>query len=273
MVAQPAPCRCAVVTGANRGLGLALARGLAESGAHVVVTAREGGAASSAVAAALCADGLSAEAYVPPLDVGDLRSVRAFGEFCAAAAVAPDALVNNAAVCEEGWSDAVVRRALRTNALGPFWLARALLPGMRRHGGGRILSVSSGDGELAYLHSALQDDLRAARTAPQLLRVLGRARPPRQRYGAAPAHGPTPAYALSKAALNAGSRILAAEEAGVWVGAVCPGDVRTRMCVDPEARARAVPADAAVPSVLWLLERAAGLPSGRFWRDREEISF
>ena len=91
--------------------------------------------------------------------------------------------------------------------------------------------------------------------------------------GAAPAHGPTPAYALSKAALNAGSRILAAEEAGVWVGAVCPGDVRTRMCVDPEARARAVPADAAVPSVLWLLERAAGLPSGRFWRDREEIQF
>ena len=59
----------------------------------------------------------------------------------------------------------------------------------------------------------------------------------------------------------------------MWVGAVCPGDVRTRMCVDPEARARAVPADAAVPSVLWLLERAAGLPSGRFWRDREEISF
>ena len=115
---------------------------------------------------------------------------------------------------------------------------RALLPGMRRHGGGRILSVSSGDGELAYLHSALQDDLRAARTAPQLLRVLGRARPPRQRYGAAPAHGPPPAYALSKAALNAGSRILAAEEAGVWVGTVCPGDVRTRMCVDPEARAR-----------------------------------
>ena len=79
--------------------------------------------------------------------------------------------------------------------------------------------------------------------------------------------------ALSKAALNAGSRILAAAEDGVWVGAVCPGDVRTRMCVDPEARARAVPADAAVPSVLWLLERAAGLPSGRFWRDREEISF
>ena len=99
MVAQPAPCRCAVVTGANRGLGLAIARGLAESGAHVVVTAREGGTASSAVAAALRADGLSAEAYVPPLDVGDLRSVRAFGEFCAAASVAPDALVNNAAVC------------------------------------------------------------------------------------------------------------------------------------------------------------------------------
>ena len=44
------------------------------------------------------ADGRSAEAYVPPLDGGDWRSVRAFGEFCAAAAVAPDVLVNNGRV-------------------------------------------------------------------------------------------------------------------------------------------------------------------------------
>ena len=194
MVAQPAPCRCAVVTGANRGLGLAIARGLAESGAHVVVTAREGGIASSAVAAATARRRSSRRRRTCR------RWTSAICGACARSAnstrrcsVAPDALVNNAAVCEEGWSDAVVRRALRTARSSPFWLARALLPGMRRHGGGRILSVSSGDGELAYLHSALQDDLRAARTAPQLLRVLGRARGRRaQRYGAAPAHGPRP---------------------------------------------------------------------------------
>ena len=145
MVAQPAPCRCAVVTGANRGLGLAIARGLAESGAHVVVTAREGGRASSAVAAALRADGLSAEAYVPPLDVGDWRSVCAFGEFCAVASVAPDALVNNAGgqfpspaakISHKGW-----QAVIDTNLTGTFLCCREAYEAHFSDRGGSIVNI------------------------------------------------------------------------------------------------------------------------------------
>ena len=65
--------------------------------------------------------------------------------------------------------------------------------------------------------------------AGTLLRLLAAARPPRNAFGDAPAYGAAPAYAVSKAALNALTRVQAAAAPGVWVGAACPGDVLTRM--------------------------------------------
>ncbi len=269
----------AVVTGANRGLGLALAHGLVERGAHVVVTCRRPGAAAD-VAASL---GGTATAYDAPLDVTDPRSVAAFGAF--SDELLPggvDLLFNNAAVCEPGWSTPVVRRAVRTNAVGPLGLLRAVLPGMLRRRRGHVINVSSGDGELAYLHSQLQAELSAASTLPQLWRAVARASPPRDAFGAAAAHGPTPAYALSKAALNAATRITAAQllpepsRSGVLLSAVCPGDVATDMC-DAAARASALAPSDAASDVLWLADAAAAgdgaLPTGRFWRARREIPF
>ena len=64
--------------------------------------------------------------------------------------------------------------------------------------------------------------------AGTLLRLLAAARPPCSAFGDAPAYGASPAYALSKAALNALTRVQAAAAPGVWVGAACPGDVLTR---------------------------------------------
>eukprot|EP00964_Phaeocystis_antarctica_P064371 scaffold38709_cov56-Phaeocystis_antarctica.AAC.2 len=65
--------------------------------------------------------------------------------------------------------------------------------------------------------------------AGTLLRLLAAARPPRNAFGDAPAYGAAPAYAVSKAALNALTRVQAAAAPGVWLGAACPGDVLTRM--------------------------------------------
>lgn len=127
-----------------------------------------------------------------------------------------------------------------------------------------------------------------AAQVPALLRTLVRASPPRNSFNTAPAHGPTPAYSLSKAALNALTRIAAAELprpelCGVLISAVCPGDVSTRMCAAEhgeegnEAPHEILSPQHAARDVVWLAAAganpndAAALPSGRFWRAREEI--
>lgn len=268
----------AVVTGANRGLGFALAERLASIGVCVLLTCRTGGAACNEAVSRLAASGLTGiEAYEAPLDVSDPSSRSTFVEYCTRRG-GVDILVNNAAVCMTGWSPEVVRSTFRTNVIGPTALARDLLPGMLQRRRGYVINISSGDGELVYLQSALQAELRAMPDEAALLRLLARLSPPRDAYGAAPAHGPTPAYSVSKAALNTATRLQEqrlrqSTSGGVWVGAVCPGDVLTRMCTDRDA---ATTAEAAAADVLWLLETqirdgGATLPSGRFWRARAQI--
>ena len=153
------PPRVAVVTGANRGLGLSLAECLAESGTHVVLAARDEQLCTAAATALATAKGVSVEAV--QLDVQCGRSIEAFGAYCEQAFGGVDLLVNNAAVCEAGWSEAVVRRALRTNVLGPRALTRRLLPALRQRPHGQVLHVSSGDGELLYLSPELQRQMAA----------------------------------------------------------------------------------------------------------------
>ena len=284
----------AVVTGASRGLGFAIARRLAEIGhgtsARVILTARSGRDAQSA-ATALHAEGFSCvEPYSASLDVADARSVAAFGRFAADELDGFDLLVNNAAICEPGWDPRVVRSTLRTNVLGPLALTRLALGDMLHRRRGHIVHISSGDGELVYLNPALQEELHAATSEGAVLRTLVRAAPPRDAFGASPAHSLTPAYALSKAALNALTRIAAADlppphVCGVRISAVCPGDVLTRMCTEAEARQHAVAPSMAAFDVTWLAiagldvspeqrgSSRSSLPSGRFWRSRQMIDF
>jgi len=267
------PHRSAVVTGANRGLGFALAHQLALSGFSVLITARDvqNGEAAAATLASL---GVLVEAHCAPLDVSCPSHMVDFASFCEHHS-APDVLINNAAICEPGWSQEVVRRTLATNVIGPLALMRAVLPGMHRRGHGRILNLSSGDGELVFLNSALQAEMRAVHTPRQLVRLLSRVSPPREEFGPSPAHGPTPAYSVSKAALNALTRVIVDQHPtlvhnDVWLGAACPGDVRTRMCSVEPAHA-VTPKDAATDLVR-LLTQQRSQPSGRFWRQRTEIS-
>jgi NAD(P)-dependent dehydrogenase (short-subunit alcohol dehydrogenase family) len=168
------PPRVAVVTGANRGLGLSLAECLAESGTHVVLAARDEQLCTAAATALASAKGVSVEAV--QLDVQCGRSIEVFGAYCERTFGGVDLLVNNAAVCEAGWSEAVVRRALRTNVLGPRALTRRLLPALRQQPHGQVLHVSSGDGELLYLNPELQRQMAAVDSERTLL--CGKAEPP-----------------------------------------------------------------------------------------------
>ena len=182
----------AVVTGANRGIGLEVVRQLAGRGMRAVLTARDG-AKAEAAAAAIDGDVLPAA-----LDVSDRRSVDAFGRW-AARLDRVDVLVNNAAIVYDPWANAttadldVVHEAFETNLFGPWRVTQALLPLLARSANARIVNVSSEGGSLASMGAG------------------------------------SPAYSVSKAALNALTRILAAELRDMRVNAVCPGWTATDM--------------------------------------------
>ncbi|MEU2081820.1 SDR family NAD(P)-dependent oxidoreductase [Streptomyces albus] len=187
--------RTALVTGANRGIGLAVARMLHERGHHVLLAARDAEAARSA------ASGLGTGARGVALDVTEPVTV----EKLAAEAQDVDILVNNAGV-QLDWGErpstvdpALVERTLQINLLGSWRVAAAFLPGMVRRGWGRVVNISSGTGSF----------------------TLGIA-------------GACPAYSVSKTALNALTVMLARETegTGVLVNAINPGLVRTRMRPD-----------------------------------------
>jgi NAD(P)-dependent dehydrogenase (short-subunit alcohol dehydrogenase family) len=210
----------AVITGANRGIGLEVARQLAARGDTAVLTARDPAKAQVA------AERVGARAA--QLDVSDPESVARFAESIAEV----DALVNNAAINYDTRERAttadldLVRETLETNLLGAWRTTQALLPHLNRSEHPRIVNVSSGSGQLSDMG------------------------------------GGTPAYRVSKTALNALTRMLAAELPRARVNSVCPGWVATDM---GGAGGRPVAEGAA--SVMWAIDVPDGGPTGGFFRD------
>jgi NAD(P)-dependent dehydrogenase (short-subunit alcohol dehydrogenase family) len=183
--------RTALVTGANRGIGLELCRQLSEAGLDVVLTARDLERGRRA------ARGLSG-VRVEQLDVADAASVRACADRLAGAGVHVDVLVNNAGTYPTqpffSVSERILADALEVHLMGAFRTCQAFVPAMMRRGYGRVVNVSSGGG-------ALTDNIP----------------------------GPA-AYGIAKAALNALTLVVsAAAGSAVKVNAVCPGWVRTDM--------------------------------------------
>jgi len=231
--------RVAVVTGANRGIGFAVARQLARRGVLVVLTARDP-ARGEAARAMLAAEGLAVSFH--PLDVRDPAQARSLAARLEAEHDRLDILVNSAGILPDPkgarvatLDPAVLREALETNAVGALAVTQALLPLMRRRGYGRIVNLSS---ELGQLES----------------------------MGAG-----TPAYRISKAALNALTRTLAAELSGtnIKVNALSPGWVRTDMGGTSAPRSPEEGADTAV----WLALLPDDGPTGGFFKDRKPIGW
>jgi NAD(P)-dependent dehydrogenase (short-subunit alcohol dehydrogenase family) len=225
----------ALVSGANRGIGREVARQLAAAGHRVLLGARDLGAGEQATRE-LGSEGDRVSAI--ELDVVNPGSVAS-----AAARISDDpgrldVLVNNAAVfgSPAGAGDTDLREAhevLETNLFGAWRLTQALLPLLRSSPHGRIVNVSSGGGQLAEMEG-------------------GRA-----------------AYRVSKTALNALTRVLAADESGsgILVNSLCPGWVRTRMGGESATRSVEEGADTAV----WLATLPDDGPTGGFFRDRRPI--
>jgi len=227
--------RIALVTGANRGIGLEVCRQLAGLGLRVILTARDP-SRGEAAARQLQRDG--GDVAVCPLDVTDPAAVAAAQAFVEERYGRLDVLVNNAAIYPDEdhsvFNEALetFEETLRVNFYGPLLLCRTFAPGMRRRRYGRIVNVSSNAGQLSTMGAG------------------------------------TPAYAISKAALNALTRIVAAEAGGaVKVNAVCPGWVRTEMGGPGAPRSAAEGAD----TIVWLATLPDSGPSGGFFRDRQPI--
>jgi len=267
---MPASSRTALVTGANRGLGLETARQLADHGFDVIVTARDAGAARAAAGAlAAGAPSASVAALPVPLDVGDPAEIAAAAEHLRAAGTGLDVLVNNAGIAMDGFDAEVARRTIEVNFLGPLRVTEALLPIVRS--GGTIVMVSSGMGELGGVDAGL----RARFTDPALTRAalvdLGNEFVADVAAGRHRERGwPSSAYRVSKIALNALVRVWAPELAArrIIINAVCPGWVRTDM--GGRGASRSVEKGAA--SIVWAATRA-GEPTGGFFRDGRRIDW
>ncbi len=149
--------RCALVTGATQGIGLAIAEQLAAAGADLVIHGIEADAQGQAIAAALAhAHGVSA-AYVRA-DLGDADAAAALVDQASRALRAPDILVNNAGIqytCAiEDFPAERWQAILAVNLSAAFFTMRAALPGMRERGWGRIVNIASVHALVASVNKA-----------------------------------------------------------------------------------------------------------------------
>ena len=224
------------MTGANRGIGLEVVRQLAQERLTTVLGSRDldkGEAAASGLGGDL-------DIEARRLDVADPQSVLALASELEADHGRLDVLVNNAAIHYDTGQRAVdadlgiVEEALETNLLGAWRTTQALLPLLRRSGHARVVNVSSESGSLSSMGAG------------------------------------TPAYSVSKAALNALTRVLAAELQSdrILVNSVCPGWVATDMG-GPGGR----PVADGAASVMWAALLPDDGPSGGFFRDGRQLQW
>jgi NAD(P)-dependent dehydrogenase (short-subunit alcohol dehydrogenase family) len=229
--------RVALVTGANRGIGFEISRQLGQRG-YVVVLGSRDRERGEVAAARLRSEGLDVVGC--QLDVADRASVESAVERMRREHGRLYAVVNNAAILYDTWQRGIdanldeVREAFETNVLGAWRVVQATLPLLRASSTARIVNVSSGAGALTDMG------------------------------------GGTPAYRTSKAALNALTRVLAAELRAdrILVNAICPGWVATDM-----GGAGGRPVSEGAAGIVWAVELPDDGPTSGFFRDGRPIAW
>jgi len=227
--------RTVLVTGANRGIGLAIVAQLAAQGHSVLLGSRDPKAGEDA-AQSLCRPGLDIEPVL--IDLSDVSTIDTALGALDKSHRHVDALINNAGVLHEKpileLTEAEIADSVAVHLTGPLRLIRSLAPKMIEKGYGRIVNLSSGWGSFVE-----------GMGGPGL-------------------------YGVTKAALNALTIRLSKElPASVKVNAMCPGWVRTRMGGQGATRSPDEGADTAV----WLATLPDDGPTGGFFRDRKPIEW
>jgi NAD(P)-dependent dehydrogenase (short-subunit alcohol dehydrogenase family) len=223
--------KIALVTGGNRGIGFESCRQLARSGFTVLLTARDSNSGSTAVNKLANNEGLDINFFL--LDVTNKDHIKNISIQVEQQYGSLNVLVNNAAILYDTWQRAidvdleVVNQAIDTNVYGPWRLCQAFVPLMKKNGYGRIVNISSLGGSLHYMQE-----------------------------------GGTPAYSISKAALNALTRKLAAElqGTGILVNSIDPGWLATDM-----GGPGGGPVEEGVRGIIWAATLPDYGPSGGFF--------
>ena len=229
--------KIAVVTGANKGIGFEICRQLARTEVKVILTARNQEKGNKAKEK-LQNEGL--DVVFCQMDVTSEESVQRAADYVMGNFGKLDILINNAGI--GGDHDNLVlqvnidriKEILDTNTFGPLRVCKAFTPIMRKNNHGRIVNISSNMGALSNMGSGATG------------------------------------YRISKAALNAVTRIVASElkDTNIVVNSMAPGWVRTDMGGPTASRSVEEGADTAV----WLAV-TDNLPTGRFFQDRKEIKW
>lgn len=234
--------KIALVTGANRGIGLEVSRQLATLGFKVYMGMRNPDTNKN-----LTDDLLAKGLQVVPvkLDVTKTADVRQVQTLIKENENRIDVLVNNAGVFLEtlggglessvlNVDPVIVLKTIETNTIGPLKMIQAFVPLMLSQGGGRIVNVSSGMGSLSEME------------------------------------GKYPGYRMSKTAMNALTAITQAESQGseIYINSVCPGWVRTNMGGESAHRSVSEGAE----TIVWLAT-TDNPPQGKFLRDKEPIAW
>lgn len=221
----------ALVTGANRGIGFEVVCQLARQGMTVILGARDLEKGKTA-AEQLQSEGLNVLPH--QLDVSSQASI----DRLATQVEQLDILVNSAGILYDTWQKPstadleVVQEALETNTFGAWRMCKTFIPLIRRSQHGRIVNVSSESGSLASMGAS------------------------------------TPAYSVSKAAMNALTQMLAAElrGTGILVNSVCPGWVATEMGGEGGR-----PVEQGAAGVVWAATLPNNGPTGGFFRDGQPL--
>lgn len=231
--------RVALVTGANRGLGLETVIRLAKKGIRTYLCCRNEQLGKE------CAEklqkNLNLDVIFLRLDVNNPENIKEIVEKIDFEQKRLDILVNNAGILldkeqKDGSISAqknLLVATFETNVVAPYLLCEAVLPIMQRQGYGRVVNVSSGMGQLANMQSEL------------------------------------PAYRISKTALNAVTKIYSVKYRGsnILVNSVCPGWVQTAMGGPDAPRSLAE----GVETIVWAATLEEGGPTGGFFRDKHSI--
>jgi len=184
---------------------------------------------------------------IPPLDIENPSQIVSFSKWLTTTYGRLDVLVNNAGIFEDASPEAVekstafdtpleiVMRTFAVNTAGAFQLSQLLIPLMQKNGYGRVVNVSSGLGQLSEMDAGW------------------------------------PAYRISKAALNAVTRIFAGETKGtnILVNSVSPGWVRT----DMGGASAALSVEQGADTIVWAATLPDGGPTGSFFRDRKPMAW